>query len=117
MQAILCHHRAEHLFELTGLRNEFWDIKRDGNWSCCKKRNDDESEAGGSKRVSSDLAIYTLARKAKSAIKWFDFKKRPLVFVLGAPTVVDAWTFTTASDLPKRDPVRWSLEGEWSGGQ
>ena len=64
----------------------------------------------------SSLDIYVHKLKAKPqrdpmATKWLDFNKRPLEFVLAAPTVVNTWSFTTANDCVERDPVSWVLEG------
>ena len=46
---------------------------------------------------------------------WSDAHKKPLVFAFKAPSLVDAYSFTTASTQPGNDPVAWKLEGSMNG--
>ncbi len=47
--------------------------------------------------------------------KWLDLNNAPVVFDFGTPTTIDFYRFTTANDIPDRDPMRWSLEGSDDG--
>jgi hypothetical protein len=50
-----------------------------------------------------------------TATKWLDFNRSPLVFNFGSPVSVHHYGFTTANDVPGRDPVRWRFEGSNDG--
>jgi hypothetical protein len=50
-----------------------------------------------------------------TATKWLDFNRSPLVFHFGTPVAVHHYGFTTANDVPGRDPVRWRFEGSNDG--
>jgi len=49
------------------------------------------------------------------ATKWLDFNRNPVVFDFGAPVTIDHYGFTTANDVPERDPDRWTFEGSDNG--
>lgn len=47
--------------------------------------------------------------------KWNDHNKGTLILSFPAPVAVDGYGFTTANDVPARDPVSWKLEGSDNG--
>src|SRR5690606_18297030 len=55
------------------------------------------------------------ADDANSATKWRDYNEGLLIYDMGANVEIDAYTITTASDAPERDPVRWRLEASLDG--
>jgi len=50
-----------------------------------------------------------------TSTKWLDFNKRPIVFDLGAPVSVGAYSYVTANDASGRDPVSWTVELSTNG--
>ncbi len=52
---------------------------------------------------------------AGAGTKWLDFYKSSVVFNFGAPTAIDGYGFSTGSDAPERDPLRWVFEGSADG--
>jgi len=48
--------------------------------------------------------------------KWLDFDSSPIIVEFPEPEKMDAFTLTTANDLPSRDPVSWIVEGSADGG-
>eukprot|EP00929_Paragymnodinium_shiwhaense_P107193 TRINITY_DN73262_c0_g1_i1.p1 TRINITY_DN73262_c0_g1~~TRINITY_DN73262_c0_g1_i1.p1 ORF type:complete len:1017 (+),score=168.41 TRINITY_DN73262_c0_g1_i1:127-3177(+) len=50
------------------------------------------------------------------ATKWLDFDGSPITIRMdGMPMVIDSYAWRTANDEPKRDPIRWRLEGSEDG--
>jgi hypothetical protein len=47
--------------------------------------------------------------------KWLDFNVKPLVYDFGESIKIYKYNFRTANDFPRRDPVRWTLEGSNDG--
>ena len=57
--------------------------------------------------------------EATSTTKWYDDHFAPditstLEIILDAPAIVGAYTFMTAFDVPRRDPVSWTLSAVMS---
>ncbi|MFO0688587.1 MAG: NPCBM/NEW2 domain-containing protein [Myxococcota bacterium] len=57
----------------------------------------------------------TRADDADPNTAWHDFNRGDLVYDMGGNVEIDAYTITTASDAPERDPVRWVLEASNDG--
>ena len=55
------------------------------------------------------------ADDADTATKWLDFNRGALVYDFANQVEIDAYSITTANDVPDRDPVRWLLEGSDDG--
>ncbi len=49
------------------------------------------------------------------ATRWRDFNRGGLIYDMGSRVEIDAYSITTASDAPERDPVRWTLEASLDG--
>eukprot|EP01062_Namystynia_karyoxenos_P005964 TRINITY_DN12073_c0_g1_i1.p1 TRINITY_DN12073_c0_g1~~TRINITY_DN12073_c0_g1_i1.p1 ORF type:complete len:994 (+),score=195.18 TRINITY_DN12073_c0_g1_i1:79-3060(+) len=54
---------------------------------------------------------------ASNETKWLDFNREPLVMRFPSAVSPDSFTFTTASDSPDRDPIRWGLDASDNGVQ
>merc|ERR1711972_183300 len=51
----------------------------------------------------------------KTTTKWSDSEMKPLELTFPKAIKVDEFSFGTANDLPKRDPVQWCLKGSTDG--
>jgi len=45
--------------------------------------------------------------------KWHENNKRSITVRFPAPVFVDFYSWTTANDVPERDPIKWKLEGSF----
>ncbi len=72
---------------------------------------------GGDNLIVDDAPVHPADLVADGNVnsKWLDSNNAPLVFDFGSEVTIDGYRFTTANDLPARDPVRWTLEGSADG--
>jgi hypothetical protein len=47
--------------------------------------------------------------------KWLDFTKGDLVITFGSPVSISSYDWMTGGDVPRRDPIKWQLEGSNDG--
>lgn len=64
-----------------------------------------------------DLGIHPVENliDGDPSTKWLDVNNQPVVFDFGVATTIDGYRFTTANDIPDRDPIRWLIEGSNDG--
>ena len=46
-----------------------------------------------------------------TATKWLDWNSGALVFQFALPVAASSYSWTTANDIPARDPVKWVISG------